>query len=83
MKKIATLALAACVVCSSAPAFAESQHQGATHTKGTQQGKMHTKSTQQGKMHTKSTRGGGTRTKAANQPGMPKTGLGGASEVEE
>lgn len=44
---------------------------------------MRAKSTQQGKMHTKSTRGGGTRTKAATQPGMPKTGLGGASEIEE
>ncbi|WP_373270231.1 hypothetical protein [Aneurinibacillus sp. REN35] len=66
MKKFFAFALAACVVGSSVSAFAATEH----HEK-----KMHTKSTHHakhhGKMHIKETK-----------PHMPKTGAGGASEVE-
>ncbi|MBN6188857.1 hypothetical protein JQN58_18560 [Aneurinibacillus sp. BA2021] len=80
MKKMVAFTLAACVACSSASVLAATgQHGGGqhggkgTHTKSTQQGHMRTKQhgQQQGHMHTRQA-----------TPQMPKTGAGGASEVE-
>jgi hypothetical protein len=69
MKKLGILALAACFACVSTSAFAETSHD---------KHKVHTKS-HHGKAHIKEVHKKGVRTKATT-PGMPKTGLGGASE---
>ncbi|WP_232698941.1 hypothetical protein [Brevibacillus daliensis] len=63
MKKFIATAMAVCVICSSASVFA--MHDGHHPTK---KHKVHTKSH---KMHTKSTK--------HHIKGMPKTGMGGAS----
>ena len=72
MKKMIAVALTLCLVSASVPAFAET-HDGTK--KKTSQHKVHTKAHH--KMHTKSTHGHKVHIKAT--PGMPKTGMGGAS----
>jgi hypothetical protein len=93
MKKIVTLALTLCVVCSSAPAFAASIEggvkaeggrqgvgiQGRVQVKGTQ-GTQSTKGTQTKGTHTKGMQTKSTQPGTTGQPSMPKTGAGGASD---
>ncbi|USG65287.1 hypothetical protein NDK47_24795 [Brevibacillus ruminantium] len=73
MKKILSLALATCVVFAGTSVFAETDHSKKHKTHH----KMHTKSMKH-KVHTKAAKGHKLHIKAA--PGMPKTGMGGASE---
>ncbi|MGO0061824.1 hypothetical protein ACTID9_17655 [Brevibacillus fluminis] len=79
MKKAFAIATALCLVFSSASAFAKTEHDGAkkgtVHTKAHH--KMHTKA-HHGKMHTKATKAG-HKFHIKATPGMPKTGMGGAS----
>ncbi|WCK56345.1 hypothetical protein PP175_10745 [Aneurinibacillus sp. Ricciae_BoGa-3] len=94
MKKIATLALSVCVICSSAPAFAAGIQAGVKAEGGKQgvgiHGGVQVKGTQgtQG-AHAKKGTAGTRATTPAKQPGtttgqpaMPKTGAGGASDTE-
>ncbi|MGE5704370.1 MAG: hypothetical protein ACM32O_17735 [Clostridia bacterium] len=69
MKKALACIAAICLVFSSASAFAKTEHDGSKkHKVHTKMHKMHTKATKAGhKFHTKAA------------PGMPNTGMGGAS----